>query len=283
MSTSPLASKRIELAEKAIAKRFKEGRGSGVGRDYLPFLTVRDVPSTGRVHRLPSATVGRVHHLLSDLEHHVFCQLDWHPEVVDIREQFPIALEDSRALAQRLGIAHPSFSGVDQVVTTDFIVDMNRSGRVFHKAISAKYAEDLDDPRVIEKLELERHYWLEKDIPFCIVTEQEIPRLLVENIKWIRPFLASYVFNAVELREYFAIFNDTKRFYPSQKITDITKKLDDDYNVEAGTHLSVLRHLLAQRAFSFDMLNTSVKTLVWEDLIPSELWIAERYEYVVGE
>ncbi len=41
-----------------------------------------------------------------------------------------IALEDSRALAERLAIAQPSFAGVDQVVTTDFIVDMNRAGRV---------------------------------------------------------------------------------------------------------------------------------------------------------
>jgi hypothetical protein len=283
MNTSLSTSKRIELADKAIVKRFKDGRGSGVGRDYQPFLTVRDVPSTGRVHRLPSATVGRVHHLLSDLEHHVFCQLDWHPETVDIREQFPIALEDSRALAERLGIAHPSFAGVDQVVTTDFIVDMNRAGRVFHKAISAKYAEDLDDPRVIEKLELERRYWSEKDIPFCIVTEQEIPKLLVQNIKWIRPFLTSYGFNADELKEYFGIFNDTKRFYPSQKISSITNKLDDDYNLEVGTHLSVLRPLLAQRAFSFDMLKKSVKTLIWEDLVPSEFWLAEQYEYVVSE
>lgn len=283
MNTPPPASKRIELAEKAIAKRFKEGRGSGTGRDYLPFLTVRDVPSTGRVHRLPSVTVGRVHHLLSDLEHHVFCQLDWHPEIVDIREQFPIALKDSRELAERLGIIHPSYAGVDQVVTTDFIVDMNRAGKVFRKAISAKYAADLDDPRVIEKLELERRYWLEKDIPFCIVTEHEIPRRLVENIEWMRKFLTSYEFNAVELKDYFAIFNDVKRFYPTHKIPSITNKLDDDYNVEAGTHLSVLRHLLAQRAFSFDMLNRSVKTFVWDDLIPSEHWQAERYEYVVGE
>lgn len=118
-------SKHVELAERIIAGRFKEGRGQGVGRDYLPFLTVRDVPSKGRVHRLPSATVGRVHHLLSDLEHQVFCQLDWHSQVLDIREQFPIAREDTRVLAGRLGIAHPSVQGVDQVVTTDFIVDLN--------------------------------------------------------------------------------------------------------------------------------------------------------------
>jgi len=37
-------SKIVELAERQIVNRFKEGRGSGSGQDYVPFLTVRDVP-----------------------------------------------------------------------------------------------------------------------------------------------------------------------------------------------------------------------------------------------
>jgi hypothetical protein len=283
MATTPLQEKRIELAERVIANRFKEGRGSGSGRNYLPFITVRDFPSAGRVHRLPSATVGRVHHLLSDLEHHVFCQLDWHSSVVDIREQFPIARDDSRAIADKLGIAHPSFNGVDQVVTTDFIVDLNHEGKFSRKAISAKYAEELDDPRVLEKLELERCYWLEKDIAFYIVTELEIPKTLLENIKWILPFLTSSTLKASEIKEYFLIIDKAKQHYPTQKISVITSKLDDDYNLASGTHLSVLRHLLAQRAFSFDMMNTSVKSLVGQDLIPSEFWKTDQYEYVIGE
>lgn len=281
--TFPNEHRYIELAEKIIANRFKENRGQGSGQDYLPFLTIRDVPSKGRVHRLPSATVGRVHHLLSDLEHHVFCQLDWHSQVVDIREQFPIARDESRALAERLGIAHPSVRGVDQVLTTDFIVDLKPGGQHSRKAISAKYAEELDDPRVLEKLELERRYWLEKGIPYCIITEREIPKTLIENVKWVRPFLTKFELKTSELEEYFDIFNDAKRFYSNQKITVLTNRLDDDYNSEPGTHLSVIRHLLAQRAFSFDMLNISVKNLVCQDLIPSRFWKMKRYAYVVGE
>ncbi len=283
MATSFSQEKRIELAERVIANRFKEGRGSGSGRDYLPFITVHDFPSTGRVHRLPSSTVGRVHHLLSDLEHQVFCELDWHSSVIDIREQFPIAREDSRAIADKLGIAHPSFGGVDQVVTTDFIVDLNENEKFSRKAISVKYADELNDARVIEKLELERSYWLEKDIPFYIVTEREISKTLIENIKWVRPFLTSCNLNSSELREYFLIFSEIILYYPNQKISAITKKLDNDYNVELGSHLSVLRHLLAQRAFIFDMMNISVKNLLCQDLIPSEFWKAEQYEYVTGE
>src|SRR5690606_33779280 len=111
--------------------------------------------------------------------------------------------DDSRRLADKLGIAHPSYGGVDQVMTTDFIVDQNLNGFTRRKAISAKYAEDLEDPRVLEKMELERSYWLEKGIPFAIVTEKEISKMLVENIKWFRPYLDDRELSANEQKEYF--------------------------------------------------------------------------------
>ena len=77
--------------EPAILKRLqKEKRGQGFGKDYKPFLTVRDVPSKGRVHRRPALTHNRVVHLLSDLELAAFLLFDWMPTVVDIREQFPL-------------------------------------------------------------------------------------------------------------------------------------------------------------------------------------------------
>lgn len=284
MSAPQGGSKYAELTEASIHKRFKEGRGSGSGHSYLPFLTVRDVPSKGRVHRLPSVTVGRrIHHLLSDLEHQIFCLLDWHEDVEDIREQFPIPREDSRRLAEKLGIAHPSFGGVDQVMTTDFIVDTSSKGRTRRKAICAKYADHLEDPRVLEKLELERSYWLEKGIPFAIVTEKEIPKILVDNVKWFLPFLNSQELTAREQKEYFTIFLDMSGHYGDQKVANLTNRLDSDYNTETGTHLAVLRHLLAQRAFIFDMESISVKNLKFRDLVPSEFWLTEQYQYVVGE
>src|SRR5262249_38639608 len=54
--------------DEAKIKRFrKEGRGQGRGAEYRPWLTVRDVPSRRRSHRLHGLTADRVHHLLSDI------------------------------------------------------------------------------------------------------------------------------------------------------------------------------------------------------------------------
>lgn len=179
MSKNPEKTKEIKAkAEKQIASRLVKGAGSGTGRSYKPYLTVRDVNSKGRYNRSPSVTVGRVHQLLSDLEYHVLLMLDWDSQVTDIREQFPIPLEESQAIAREMGIAHLSYQGTDRVVTTDFLVDIDFQGKTIRRAISAKYAVDLDDPRVLEKMELERRYWLSKGIQFNIVTELEISLLL---------------------------------------------------------------------------------------------------------
>ena len=272
-----------EKARRDIARRLEKGRGSGSGKDYQPFIDVRDIASKGRTHRVPSVTVGRVHHLLSDLELHVLLQLDWHLDVVDIREQFPIPLEDSKQISDEMQIAHPSFQGTDRVVTTDFLVDLEVSGKIHRKAISAKYAGHLDDPRTLEKLELERRYWVSKDIPFYLVTENEIPEIVKRNIQWFHPYINHFQLTAAEQREHFTLFANAIKKFPSMKLTELTSRLDDEYNVLAGEHLSLIRHLFAQRAFLFDIETSTIKNLRVKDIFPSHKWEEESYEYAVGE
>jgi hypothetical protein len=99
---------RYGFDEAKIARFQKEGRGAGGGRDYKPWLTVRDVPSTGRVHRFEGRITGRVHHLLSDLEFRALLIYDWSDAVTDIREQFPLDRKATRRIADALGIRHPA-------------------------------------------------------------------------------------------------------------------------------------------------------------------------------
>lgn len=285
MSKNPEKTKEIKAkAEKQIASRLAKGAGSGAGRAYKPYLTVRDVNSRGRYNRSPSVTVGRVHQLLSDLEYHVLLMLDWDSQVTDIREQFPVPLEESQAIAREMGIAHLSYQGTDEVLTTDFLVDLNIQGKTIRRAISAKYAEELDDPRVLEKMELERRYWISKGIQFNLVTELEIPVLLQKNVKWFHPYMNHFDLSTPEQQqEYFKILLAAINQSPSQKVTAITTRLDDEYNIEPGTHLSLLRQFLAQRAFYFDLEALTIVNLRAKDLTPSHFWLEQDYEYAVGE
>lgn len=100
-------SPRYGFDEAKIARFRKEGCGEGSGADYAPWLTVRDVPSRGRSHRLVGVATGRAHHLLSDIERRTFLIHDFRDDVRDIRERFPLSLDQTRSIAEAAGIRHP--------------------------------------------------------------------------------------------------------------------------------------------------------------------------------
>ena len=47
-----MASRKLGNSEAKNNKWIKEGRGSGQHAEYKPWITVRDLPSDGRVHRV---------------------------------------------------------------------------------------------------------------------------------------------------------------------------------------------------------------------------------------
>lgn len=53
---------------KDIEKMLREDRGSGIGKEYLPWIRIQDVASKGRVTRVKGIKTGRQHELLSDME-----------------------------------------------------------------------------------------------------------------------------------------------------------------------------------------------------------------------
>ncbi|MED1517665.1 heteromeric transposase endonuclease subunit TnsA, partial [Bacillus paranthracis] len=73
-----------------IEKWIKEGRGSGIGSEYKPWLKIQDVSSLGRSTRLKGIKTKRQHEFLSDLERNYFYITEYSDLVLDIREQFPL-------------------------------------------------------------------------------------------------------------------------------------------------------------------------------------------------
>ena len=79
----------------------------------MPYLLVHDVPSNGLASRIWGWKTNRVHHLLSRLELIFFYMLEWCQDVIDIREQFPLNLDETLAISDRLGVRHPRDPIVD--------------------------------------------------------------------------------------------------------------------------------------------------------------------------
>lgn len=248
-----MAKSSYSLSEAQVAKRIKDGRGAGSGQAYTPWVRVDEIPSLGRSRQVYSHLTKRIHHLLSDLEFAVFLLLDNNPAVTDIREQFPLRRNDTRALASELQLKHPANNGVDHVMSSDFLVDTsNRTEPKF--VLQAKYVDSLNDSRTVEKLELERRYWQQKEVPWYLVTEREINAVAKENIDWLYVLKGELeATDMVENRVNIATFDTALAENPKLNIISLCKTIDQAYHLEPGESLYDFRMLCAARAITFDL------------------------------
>ncbi|MEE4209565.1 MAG: TnsA endonuclease N-terminal domain-containing protein [Parvularcula sp.] len=192
-----MAKRKRTQTEAVMRNREQQGRGKGVGPDYKPWLLVQDVPSRGRASRI--ASNGRVVHTLSDLETAAFRDFQWDPDVIDIQEQYPISREATLRIAEDMKVRHPS-DGKPRtpiVVTTDFLVTYRRNGRIERHAYAVKEAAAIDVAsirtrkdrvsihRTRQKLEIERRYWGEQNVPWELLTDKELSKIRKANIEFI--------------------------------------------------------------------------------------------------
>lgn len=257
-----MSKRQIGWTEAKISKYITEGRGQGELGLYLPWLKIQDVPSYGRVHRFIGWKTGREHHLLSDLEYNYLCLCDWAEDVIDIREQFPLEREVTLKISDELKIKHPldNRTGTPVVMTTDFFLTIKKDDGIFYKARTLKYESDLNDRRIIEKFEIEKYYWEQQGIDWGIVTEKELPKNFINNLKLIRDaFFIEEQTNLEFLMKEWPGFQGT--------ILSNLQNFDEKYNLELGTGISLYKHALAKKLLKINMhekfnLNNDISTVI---------------------
>lgn len=152
--------------------RFAQKRGQGILKDYKPWILVHEISSSGVSWRIRGRKTGRVHHLLSTLEKLVFLHLDSRTEVLDIREQFPLPLNETIRISDSFNIKHGQDKGELKVMTSDFLVDLPDRQIVLSVKPKRKITK-----RVVQKFQIEWAYWCEQGVEFFVVTEEEIANL----------------------------------------------------------------------------------------------------------
>jgi hypothetical protein len=228
------------------------------GAEYKPALTVRSFGSRGKSSRINGHTTGRVHHLLSTTELSAFYLYDWIPEIRDIREQYALDLDETQAIADDLGMCHIAdrSTGTPFVVTSDFVLTREcGSGAEVELVRSCKQSADLSRISVLKKLEIERRYWRNRGVEWRLVTERDLPSALIRNLEWIHPYYrpASVPVSANHIEHLTVNLHARLCARPSESLVSICTDLDKHVGLEAGTHLSLVRHALARRHWTVDL------------------------------
>ncbi|MCG9785443.1 TnsA endonuclease N-terminal domain-containing protein [Vibrio brasiliensis] len=165
--------------------------------------------------------------------------------VIDIREQFPIPLTDSIIICRQLGIRHPQEKGELKIVTTDLLIDFADGSQL---AIPVKPALKLDDKRIIEKLQIEKAFWENLQVPCPIFTDQEVSNELKMNLKWLKPLIdidieAEYPFSKQDVMDLAVRLAKQPKAFVARHCA----KLDDQYQLEEGTHIELFRYGIANQ------------------------------------
>lgn len=247
-------------------RRHVEGRGSGLGSNYKPQFKTHEVPSRGRSTRM--RLDGRVAHSLSDLEYRFLLELRWDPVFSEIREQVPLPLEETLAIAEAIGARHPTIpgDGAPVVMTTDFIYVHTTAHRSILCARAIKPSEDIDLLfanrnhlakrwiETLERLEIERRYWQARGVDWRLVCEHDLDRTRAANItlflNWEGPdpIRGPDFWNiAIELTL------STLQTGRDWQLCQLGRTLDDEGKLNEADFMVCVRHLCATRMLQFDM------------------------------
>ena len=250
--------KRID-GSRAIERRLAEGRGQGQGAAYKPYIEIHDLASRGQANRVKSPLHGRTCHLLSLLETDWFYAIHALPGLKDIREQYPLLeLDETLAIADQLGIVHPTDPKSQEpcVVTTDFLLTFQDGLREYGRAIAIKPAADLASERVLEKLEIERIYWSARNVDWRILTEKELPRALVKNMRWLLPHLDLPTSGEFTLEQIQRVRSLMEPEFAAglHSLAAIAAACDDRLGLTPGASLCVARHLIGVGTWAVDLM-----------------------------
>lgn len=262
--------------ERHLNRLLNKGRGQGVLENYTPFIKVGDFSSgEGERKRVRGAKIARLHHTLSSHERNLLYLLEWIDCVIDIREQFPLLdLDLACRVAEEAGIKYPrdNKTKFPYVLTTDFRVTVSNEGKEFEIGITVKPSSKLQILRVLELYEIERRYYDYTNTPWFLVTEEHIPKIFANNIKFFRANFKLEATQQKTIEELRSIIPHLKRkvysfMNENCKVSLITKDFDSEWGLNGGTSLALIKHLVASKEIILDMERPDIYKNFSTDLI----------------
>lgn len=241
----------------AIARRIAEGRGTGEGPHYIPWINIHDFASWGQRRRSYNHKVRRLINTLSRLEYFNYLLATTDEEVIDIQENFPLRREKSVQIASDNGIKHPRATKECAIVmSTDLRLTIRRNGTIAYKIWTTKYTDELRKWRTLEKLRIDELYWqTEPSHTWELRTEEKLPRDFLDNVQWLYSVLrpaAMMGISAEQIRQASDAMHEPV-LQRSSSLIEVTEWSDSSFNLNPGTSMLIVRYLLATEAWRTDL------------------------------
>lgn len=217
---------------------------------YKPWLSGHEFASNGMYVRLIGRTVPRIYRFMSRLEADAFIIYDCIPEVQDILEQYYLTLEETLEIADQLRIRHPYSGRYYNPLTTDLLILKDNTWL----ARAVKTSADLENRRVIEKLEIERIYYQRLGIDWKIITEKQLDRHVIQNLDWLwysgEP--ESAFANKQLLEEAESVFHE---LYMEETIPfpSLIDRIESLYSLAPGSGICIFRSLIRKGVITIDL------------------------------
>ncbi|MFB5088374.1 TnsA endonuclease N-terminal domain-containing protein [Psychrobacillus sp. PGGUH221] len=253
-------------ASAKVQKWLREGRGQGIGVEYIPWTKTSDFSSLGRATRLKGTKIPRIYHLQSDIQYRAFLLFEFQ-NFFDVRESYPL-LDVMETIDAKENLRFDKFRDKETnepyVITTNFLLTLKDSrGKEKYIARTVKNTSELKRKITWEKLEIERRYWSQKNIDWKLITEKELPRQLAKNLEWVRE-----TFFEVEMdKEAFSIelFRELHQ-NGDQPVSLILKSFDKQKKLDKGSGLFLFRFLIAKKEIQINMYKVIDLSLSFDDL-----------------
>ncbi len=182
------------MSKISASTKIKEGRGTGNGKDYKPFIKTREFNSAGTCSNFVDWKTGRQMQFLSQTELYIYMQLRWQDDVDDIKEQYPL---DINELNELIAVTNSRLIGADKQpmiiqqydkqhwLTSDLVV--YRQGKI-SEVVSVKYDKNALSPKEIETIWIEKQYWANHGCPLKLMDRSDVNPILVKNLRLVTEY-----------------------------------------------------------------------------------------------
>ena len=139
-------------------------------------------------------------------------------------------------------------------MTSDFRVTFSSPDSVWDEVVSVKPSSDLVKKRTLDKLEIERRYWGRRSTPWRLVTERELPEVLVANLTHLHTY--RWVTGRDILREDVSLLTENlygRLHEEDRSVGAVCAEFDREFRLSFGTSIDLVWHAVATKKWAVNL------------------------------